>query len=164
MARLALEAHIPLLQNGEYAKRYGWQVDMDWESGLCFVRLTTLFHEQEKEETNAYMLRMSFDYYPTEQPGAIFVNPKTKEVGSSQDFQRWWPNIEGNPWININIQDPPEKSYLCFQLTHEFRVSHGPVPPNDPKKWDQGRHNVVGVVRAVQRVLDSSHYKGYRQR
>lgn len=164
MARLALEAHLPLLRDGEYAKRYGWQVDMDWQSGFCYVRMTCNYRSAGGDEAHVYMLRLSFDYYDAEQPGTTFVNPETREVGNAEDFQRWWPNVDGNPWINLQIQQPPEKSYLCFQWTQEFKRTHSAVPQGDPKRWDPQKHNVVGVVRMVQRALDSPHYKGYRQK
>jgi len=164
MARLALEAHLPLLQDGEYARRYGWQVVIDWEAGFCYVRLACRFKSASGEETHVYMLRLSFDHYDAEQPGVTFVNPETRGVGTPEEFQKWWPMVDGNPWINIQIQQPPEKSYLCFQWTHEFKETHAPLDPKDPKHWDPKKHNIVGVVRTVQRALDSGYYKGYRQR
>ncbi len=164
IAKCALEEHIPLLLNGVYAKRYGWQINMDWDTGLCHVRLQCVYRKDEKEEPHAYMLRLKFDYYPTEQPNVIFVNPDTQEIGPLDQFERWWPNIDGNPWINIQIdRNNPEKSYLCFQWTHEFKQTHPALEKSDPKKWDPNKHNVVGVVNMVQKALNSQHYEGYRK-
>ncbi len=164
MSRLALQKHIPLLQDGHYAKRYGWQVNMDWETGVCHVRLICPFVDKELRKEHVYMIQISFDYYPAEQPGVRFVDPETRQVGNSETFQRCWPNIEGNPWINVqmNAQDPGA-SYLCFQWTHEFRKTHGQPEPTDPKTWNSDKHSVVGVIRMIQKALNSPYYKGYRQ-
>lgn len=164
VARLALQDHVPLLQSGEYAKRYDWNVDMDWEAGLCHVRLYCPFTSVGVQTRHIYTLKLSFEYYNIEQPGVIFVNPETLQIGSSEDFQRWWPNIDGNPWINIQIdQGNPANSYLCFQWTYEFKKTHIAPERGDPKRWDPQRHNVVGVVYMVQRALLSEHYMGYRK-
>jgi hypothetical protein len=164
IARAALDDHLPLLREGFYAKRCDWQVDMDWETGLCHVQLTCGHRDGDKELTHTYLLRLSFDYYPREQPGVIFVSPDTREIGSSDVFERWWPNVDGNPWINIQINTgEPAKSYLCFQWTQEFKQTHSAPEPTDPKKWDPQKHNVVGVVQMVQRAIRSSHYKGFRK-
>jgi hypothetical protein len=164
IAKAALDDHLPLLREGWHAKRYGWQVDMDWETGLCHVHLGCTLRDGDKELQHNYLLRLSFDYYPREQPGVIFVNPATREIGSSETFERWWPNVDGNPWINIQINTgEPAKSYLCFQWTQEFKQTHSAPEPTDPKKWDPQKHSVVGVVNMVQRALSSSHYKGFRK-
>lgn len=90
MSKAALADHLPLLLEGVHAKRHSWHVDMDWETGLCHVRLTRLVREGDVEAEHRYVLRLSFDYYPIEQPGAIFVDPNTREIGSSDNFERWW--------------------------------------------------------------------------
>jgi hypothetical protein len=164
IAKAALEDHIPLLREGHHATRFDWHVDMDWETGLCHVRMQCPYRNSQAELQHIYLLRLTFDYYPLEQPGAIFVNPTTREVGSSNEFERWWPNIDGNPWINIQINSgAPAKSYLCFQWTHEFKETHSAPESGDPKKWDAEKHTMVGVVCMVQRALCSSHYKGFRK-
>jgi hypothetical protein len=163
VAKAALEDHIPLLQAGCHARRYGWQVDMNWETGLCHVRLQCPYRDGTAELQHTYLLRLSFDYYPIEQPGVVFVNPETRETGSANMFERWWPNIDGNPWIAIQITGDPATSYLCFQWTHEFKTTHSAPVAGDPKKWNPQRHTVVGVVRMVQRALSSRYYKGFRK-
>lgn len=164
IARAALEDHLPLLRDGKYATRFGWEADMDWETGLCHLKMHCAYSNGGEPLRHSYLLRLTFDYYPTEQPGVIFVNPVTREVGLSGEFERWWPNVDGNPWINIQINAAePGKSYLCFQWTQEFKQTHSPPGADDPKKWDAEKHNVVGVVRMVQRALNSSHYKGFRK-
>jgi hypothetical protein len=164
IAKAALDDHLPMLREGLLAKRYGWQVDMDWETGLCHVQLACAHRDGDKELQHAYLLRLSFDYYPLEQPGVIFVDPTTREVGSTETFERWWPNVDGNPWINIQINaGEPAKSYLCFQWTQEFKQTHSAPEPTDPKKWDPQKHSVVGVVNMVQHALSSPHYKGFRK-
>lgn len=164
IAKAALDDHLPLLRDGLYAKRYGWKVDMDSETGLCHVQLQCPYQNGGAELQHTYLLRLSFDYYPREQPGVIFVNPGTREIGASDTFERWWPNVDGNPWINIQINTgEPAKSYLCFQWTQEFKQTHGVPEPTDPKKWDPQKHSVVGVVYMVQHALSSSHYKGFRK-
>lgn len=163
VAKAALEDHVPVLREGYHAQRFGWQVDMDWESGLCHVRLQCAYHDGSRELHHAYLLRLSFEYYPLEQPGVIFVNPETRESGSTE-FERWWPNVDGNPWINIQINPgDPGKSYLCFQWTHEFKETHAAPEAGDPKKWNPENHTVVGVVSMVQRALCSPYYKGFRK-
>ncbi len=164
IAKRALEDHVPLLTGGVHAARYGWKVDMDWEAGVCHVRMTAIRVEGGEKRVDTYVLRLTFDYYPLDQPGVIFVDPVTKAVGTAEQFERWWPNIDGNPWINVQInQGSPESSYLCFQWTQEFKRTHSAPPDDDPKKWDAEKHNVVGVVGMVQRALRSSYYKGYRK-
>jgi hypothetical protein len=164
IAKAALEDHLPRLREGFHAKRYGWDVDMDWERGVCHVGLTRKFGEGANEALHTYMLRLTFDYYPTEQPGVIFVDPVSRATGESGTFERWWPNVDGNPWINIQINaGEPAKSYLCFQWTQEFKQTHSAPEIGDPKKWDPDKHTIVGVVCAVQRAISSSHYKGYRK-
>jgi len=163
-AKRALEDHFSDLKEGVHAMRYDWEVNMDWETGLCHVRLDATRNTGGVTTTDPYALRLTFDYYPLDQPGVIFVNPKTKEIGAPDQFEHWWPNIDGNPWINIQInQADPGKSYLCFQWTQEFKQTHSPLADNDPKKWDPEKHNVVGVVSTVARALQSAHYKGYRK-
>jgi hypothetical protein len=165
VAKAALEDHIPVLREGYHAQRFRWQVDMNWESGLCHVRLKYALHRDgTRELQHAYLLRLSFDYYPLEQPGVIFVNPETREIGSTETFERWWPNVDGNPWINIQINPgDPAKSYLCFQWTHEFKETHSAPEAGDSKKWNPEKHTVVGVVSMVQRALGSPYYKGFRK-
>jgi hypothetical protein len=164
VARLALEEHLPMLREGAHALRHGWQVDMDWDAGLCHVRLSCPYVNGDQSTNHIYVLRLSFEYYPLEQPGVIFVNARTREVGSQADFERWWPNIDGNPWINIQINgSDPGKSYLCFQWTQEFKQTHSAPEQSDPKKWDPEKHNVVGVVSMVQKALLSRYYKGHRK-
>lgn len=164
MTRAALEDQLPLLREGTYAARYGWQVDMDWETGLCHVKLRCTYRGADLPLEHLYLLRLSFEYYPIEQPGVIFVNPETREIGSAETFERWWPNVDDNPWINIQINTTdPSKSYLCFQWTQEFKQTHAAPAAEDPKKWDAKKHNLVGVVRMVQRALSSTHYKGFRK-
>jgi hypothetical protein len=164
IAKAALDDHLPVLRDGWHAKRYGWQVDMDWESGLCHVRLGCPFRDGATELRHEYTLRLSFEYYPREQPGVIFVDPATRELGTSATFERCWPNVDGNPWINIQINAAePAKSYLCFQWTQEFKQTHSAPEPTDPKRWDPQKHSVVGVVNMVQRALSSPHYKGFRK-
>jgi hypothetical protein len=164
IAKAALDDHIPLLAQGHHAIRYGWNVDMDWQTGLCHVQLRSTHRNNGAELRHTYMVRLSFEYYPVEQPGVIFVNPVSREIGTSETFERWWPNVDGNPWINIQINvTEPTKSYLCFQWTNEFKQTHSAPAPTDPQKWDPDKHNVVGVVRMVQRSLDSGHYKGFRK-
>lgn len=162
ITRAALEEHLPLLRDGEHARRHGWKVDWDEASGICYVEMQR--HFGSPEVLHKYLLRLSFNYYPQEQPGVTFVNPETRAIGAAEDFERWWPNIDGNPWINVQINAAePAKSYLCFQWTHEFSETHGALAADDPKKWDQERHNVVGVAAMVQRAISSAHYKGYRK-
>ena len=164
IAKAALVDHLPLLREGLHARRHNWHVDMDWETGLCHVRLTRLVIDGDVTVDHRYLLRLSFDYYPLEQPGVVFVNPNTRETGTSDSFERWWPNVDGNPWINIQINTgEPAKSYLCFQWTHEFKETHSPLEATDPKKWNPDKHNVVGVVSCVQKALSSQFYKGYRK-
>jgi hypothetical protein len=164
IAKCALEDHIPLLIGGVHATRYGWKVSMDWETGVCHVRMMAKPPPGAEKPGDAYTVRLTFDYYPIEQPGVIFVDPVTNVIGTSEQFERWWPNIDGNPWINVQIsQGSPESSYLCFQWTQEFKRTHSAPPDEDPKKWDPEKHNVVGVVGMVQRALRSSFYKGYRK-
>ncbi|WP_029584626.1 hypothetical protein [Bradyrhizobium sp. URHD0069] len=165
IANAALDDHLPVLRDGFYAERNGWEVDINWETGLCHVRLRCAPpNATDKEVRHEYMLRLSFDYYPREQPGVIFVNPATREIGSSGDFERWWPNVDGNPWINIQINTgDPSKSYLCFQWTQEFKQTHAAPEQSDPKKWDPQKHTVASVVNMVQRALSSVHYKGFRK-
>ncbi len=164
MAKRALEEHLPELMRGVHAARYGWTVEMDWDTGICHVALSAARRVGDQEALDPYLLRLAFDYYPIEQPGVIFVQPKTKEIGTAAEFERWWPNIDGNPWINVQINtSSPENSYLCFQWTQEFKKTHGPVPDDDPKKWNPEKHSIVGVVGMVQRALRSSHYRGYRK-
>src|ERR1700686_2762646 len=164
IAKAALEDHVPLLRACVYAQRYGWEVDIDWETGLCHVRLGCTYRSDGAEVRHSYLLRLSFDYYPREQPGVVFVDPETRTIGSRETFERWWPNVDGNSWINIQInQGEPEKSYLCFQWTQEFKQTHAAPAPDDPKKWDPEKHNLVGVVRMVQRAINSPHYKGFRK-
>jgi len=160
IARAALEEHLPLLCDGEHARRHGWKVDCDEASGICHVEIRCAFGTV----LHKYLLRLTFHYYPREQPGVTFVDPETRLLGTSADFERWWPNIDGNPWINVQINaSEPAKSYLCFQWTHEFMETHAPLASDDPKKWDEERHNVVGVVAMIQRAISSSYYKGYRK-
>ncbi len=164
IAKAALDEHLPLMREGYYGARYGWQVDMDWDTGLCHVQLRCAFRDGDLELQHTYLLRLSFDYYPLEQPGVTFVNPVSREIGSRETFERWWPNVDGNPWINIQINiGEPAKSYLCFQWTREFKQTHSVPEPTDPKKWDSQKHSVVGVVYMVQRALSSAHYKGFRK-
>ena len=164
IAKAALEDHLPQLRECLYAKRYGWVVDMDWETGLCHVRITREYHDGAKQVQHMYLLRLSFEYYPREQPGAIFVDPQTRAIGTAANFERWWPNVDGNPWINIQINAAePTKSYLCFQWTQEFKQTHSAPASDDPKKWDPEKHSVVGVVKMVQRAINSAHYKGFRK-
>jgi len=152
------------MTGGFHALRYGWDVDMDWEGGFCYVTISRPFQNGAQEVMHTYMLRLSFEYYPIDQPGVIFVNPETRQIGAAGEFECWWPNIDGNPFINIQInKSDPAKSYLCFQWTHEFSETHGALPDNDPKKWDPAKHDVVGVVRIVHRALSSTYYKGYRK-
>jgi hypothetical protein len=164
IAKAALADHLPLLREGALAKRFGWIVMMDDDTGLCHVRLQCPYRHLETVLNHAYLLRLSFDYYPLEQPGAIFVNPATREIGTPDAFERWWPNLDGNPWINLQINaSEPAKSYLCFQWTQEFKQSHSAPAASDPKRWDPNKHSVVGVVNMVQKALNSSHYKGFRK-
>src|SRR5438132_1499811 len=141
MAKAALEKHLPELQDGLHARRYGWKVDIDEESGLCHARLFRPWRNGVEEVVHDYLLRLSFDYYPIMQPGAIFVHPESREIGAAAEFERWWPNIDGNPWINVNVnQAEPAKSYLCFQWTYEFKQTHAEPEASDPKKWDPAKH------------------------
>ena len=165
IAKLALKEHLPDLVEGTYARKYGWQVDMNWETGLCHVRLTCPSPSGEQGEMDTYMLQLAFDYYNMEQPGVRFVSPADRRIGERDEFERWWPNVDGNTFINMQlVQDNPAKSYLCFQWTHEFKETHAALADGDAKKWDPNKHSVVGVVRMVQRALNSSHYKGYRKK
>lgn len=162
MARAALDEHLPLLT--ERGKRHRWLIDMDHGAGICHVGMSAPFLRDGAEEHHSYLLRFSFDYYPIEQPGLVFVNPENREIGSATEFESWWPNIDGNPWINVQINPSDHlKSYLCFQWTQEFKQTHGALAADDPKKWDPEKHNVVGVAEMVQRALRSSWYKGYRK-
>jgi hypothetical protein len=163
MAEAALRDHMPLLQAGHHAKHYGWEVEMDWATGICHVHLSRPYGVGEGSTIHRYRLRITFDRYPVEQPGVHFVDPATGEIGPPHTFMATWPNVDGNPWINVNINaNEPQKSYLCFQWTQEFRQTHAVPAESDPKRWDPKRHTVVGVVRLVQLALSSSHYKGYR--
>jgi len=164
IGKLALEEHLPLLKGGSHATRHGWTVDMDWEAGVCHVGLACPYVSSGQETVHQYMLRLTFEHYNLEQPGVIFVNPETREIGTPGEFERWWPSIDGNPWINIQIDTgTPAKSYLCFQWTQEWKQTHGPIEQTDPKKWDPEKHTVIGVVATIQRALLSAHYKGYRK-
>jgi hypothetical protein len=154
-----------MLKEGVHAKRHGWDVDMNWETGVCHVRMTAGRLDGADKGVDTYLLQLTFEHYPLEQPGVIFVDPVTKAVGNPDQFERWWPNIDGNPWINVQInQGSPESSYLCFQWTQEFKRTHSAPPDSDPKKWDSQKHNVVGVVSMVHRALRSSYYKGHRKK
>jgi hypothetical protein len=134
---------------------------MNWESGVCHIRLSCPSPGATQGETDAYMLELRFEYYNTEQPGVRFVNPEDGRIGDISEFERWWPNFDGNPYINVQIvQNEPSKS----QWTHEFKETHSPLADGDTKKWDPNKHSVVGVVRMVQRALNSPHYKGYRKK
>ena len=164
IARRALEAEMPDLIGGPLATRYGWKAEMDWESGLMHVTLTCPYRMDGSEASHTYCLQLTFDRYPLEQPGVRFVDPATRAIGEAGTFERWWPNIDGNPWINIQINtNEPSKSYLCFQWTQEFRQTHSPPEATDPKRWDPEKHNAVGVIRYVQRALNSGFYRGYRK-
>lgn len=164
MTRKALEDHIPILSGGHHAILHGWVVEMGWETGLCHVQMTCPFGAEPERVNHIYMLQISFDRYPIEQPGVRFVDPKTRCVGEPAEFEHWWPNVDGNPWINVQIDSAqPAKSYLCFQWTQEFRQTHSAPEANDPKRWDAEKHTVAGVASMVQRALKSPFYKGYRK-
>jgi len=86
IAKAALEEHMPMLRECVHAQRYGWEVDMDWETGLCHVRLGRTYVSEGVEVRHSYLLRLSFDYYPREQPGVIFVDPASQTIGSRETF------------------------------------------------------------------------------
>lgn len=138
--------------------RHGWVFSMI-EPLVIVVEMTAT---GGRGLADRYTLRLACEYYPTNPPDVIFVNPVTLEYEYGKD-NRFVAKLEADYCrTHLNYQYNPPYKYgpqlVCSSMTLGYYVSkHNPTPN---QVWVPGRHDIGSTLDAIQRAMRSSHYKG----
>ena len=150
--RQVFAEHLQRALKGRSLEEVGWAQPDD------LTLLVPMFATTADHRVDAYLLRLSFDHYPTWPPGTQFVNPLTLQYKVNEDA-KWVPNAPGHPEIAFHTNYASSGLQLvCCSLTLEFyKVNHSV----DPKLvWQGDRQTFMATIASIRRILVPQHYLG----
>lgn len=134
--------------------------EMGWERPDRLTLLIPLLGARDGGQTDPYLLRLHFGYYPEWPPSAQFVNPETGTYLYPGDVEHL-PRIEETGEIRVH---PAYKfndrllQLICCSATLEFYlVRHGGEAHH---VWQHPRQNFSATLKAIERGLGAPWYKG----
>lgn len=143
-ARAALQKHLPMALEG---LRYEYDGD----------RTIYLWLNAKKRtgDTDEYLIRLLFLYYPNWPPSVTFLNPETREYDGSH-----WPSVAGSSRIAFHPRygDAPS-GMVCNSMTFEYYFWGGHSAAADIH-WDKNIHTFAATVAELIDHLNSPFYQG----
>lgn len=143
-SRAAIQRHLPGALEG-----YLYEYDGD---RTIFLLLTA---KKGTGETDQYLVRFSFLYYPDWPPSVTFLNPDTKQYDGSH-----WPNISGSSRLAFHPRygDAPA-GMVCNSMTFEYYFWGGHSPAEDIR-WSKENYTFAATIAELVDHLNPPFYQG----
>jgi hypothetical protein len=157
-ARRVLDEQLATMLGGESLADWGW-ARLD-----ALTLLVPLVGVRESGESDAFLLRLGFGYYPEWPPSALFVNPSTLRY-SYPDDAPYLPLIQGTQELQVHQKyEVPGGSgqLICASVTLEFYVVSHSV--NDEHIWNPERQNFAATINGIRQWLKPPYYNGRQRR
>lgn len=105
-------------------------------------------------ETDEYLVRLRFLYYPTWPPSVTFLNPQTRKYDGTH-----WPKVAGNPNIAFypSYGDAPE-GMMCNSTSFEYYFWGGHTP-TATIHWNKDRHTFAATIAELTDNLRAPYYQ-----
>jgi hypothetical protein len=150
--KAAFERHLAMATSTRSLAERGW---------ICHDDLTLLVPlraiNPKSFEVDSYLLRLTFDYYPDNPPGAMFVNPETLVFAGPDDAPHM-PLCESSPQVHFHLNYPEYGPMICASTTLEFyKVNHG---VNEQHRWDGKQRTFLDTIASVKSGLNEPFYRG----
>jgi len=157
-ARRVLDEQLEMMLAGKSLADWGWaRLDP-------LTLLVSLVGVRESGESDAFLLRLGFGYYPEWPPSALFVNPATLRY-SYPDDAPYLPLIQATQELQVHQKyDVPggSEQLICASVTLEFYIVNHSV--TDEHIWNPERQNFAATINGIQQWLKPPYYSGRQRR
>jgi hypothetical protein len=176
-ARAALDCHLGIVLGGRNLESVGWQRPDPLTlyvplHGYTSVTAASAYGFDPSEPAASgellfagapagddYLLRLYFGHYPDWPPSARFVNPDTRQFGSSD--KGWLPMISGTNELHVHASyGSGSEQLICCSATLEFYLVNHSV--EDRHRWRPGSSFAV-TLNILSRYLRPPTYAGRQQ-
>ena len=129
----------------------GYEYEYD-EDRTIFVRMPAFRADGARD---AYLIRLTFLYYPDWPPNVTFVNPESKKYDGTN-----WPKIAGSPTLAFypSYGDAPA-GMVCNSMTFEYYFWGG-HSPSDEIRWSKQKHTFAATIAELRDHLRQPYYQG----
>ena len=163
IARRQFEEDIELVLKHPYAEYFDWKIEYNVEELHANVGLWAF--DESHNKLDDFHIVMNFEYYRTNPPGVMFVNPETRKFDKSVDL-RWLPALASHPpGLNIAFHpsydgypDGISRQLVCNSTVLEYYISNH--SPTEDERWDPTRHNLFATLSTLQMTLKKPYYGG----
>jgi hypothetical protein len=144
IARAALRKHsVRALENCDY--------EYDGDRTIYL----TLPATDSRGETQQYLVRLTFLYYPDWPPSVTFLNPLTRRYDGTH-----WPSVTSSPRLAMHVvYGGAPTGMVCNSMTFEYYFWGG-HSPTDIIKWNKARHTFFATIAELKDHLQVPYYQG----